>query len=174
MHRQHLVDILKQHLPSSCMIHFNKRLTKYDMLSPGSLILYFADNSTATTDVLVGADGIRSSVRKTLFETIDPDVVDPSKIRHYADPSWTGTFVYRAVFPAEKLSKIDPNNQALRHMMMVCPQKAVTIVRNNIHFLAVLREGKGRLSRFIGLSLLADESILMISTSSRIQFHKEQ
>jgi len=119
----------------------NKRLTKYDKQSPGSLILHFADDSTATTDVLVGADGIRSSVRKTLFETIDPDIVDPSKIRHYTDPSWTGTLVYRDVFPAEKLSEIDPNNQALRHLMLVSPQKADTVVRNNIH---LFRSSAGR------------------------------
>ncbi|KAG0704178.1 hypothetical protein DFH29DRAFT_393929 [Suillus ampliporus] len=120
MHRQHLVDILKQHLPSSCTVHFNKRLTKYDKQSPESLILHFANGSTATTDVLVGADGIRSSVRKTFFETIDPDIVDPCKIRHYSDPSWTGKLVYRAVFPAEKLSKMDPNNVALKNLMLFC------------------------------------------------------
>lgn len=123
MHRQHLVDILKQHIPSSCTIHFNKRLTKYDKLSAGLLVLHFADESTETTDVLIGADGIHSSVRKILFETIDRDVVDSSKIRHYTDPSWTGTFIYRAVFPVEKLSEIDPNNVALKNFVVVSPQK---------------------------------------------------
>ncbi|KAG2126583.1 hypothetical protein DEU56DRAFT_959331 [Suillus clintonianus] len=120
MHRQHLVDVLKKNLPSSCTVHFNKRLTKYDNQSPGLLVLHFADDSTATTDVLVGADGVRSSVRKTLFETIDPSIVDPSNIKRYSDPSWTGTLVYRSVFPAEKLSKMDPNNVALKDFMMFC------------------------------------------------------
>ncbi|KAG1719187.1 FAD/NAD(P)-binding domain-containing protein [Suillus lakei] len=120
MHRQHLVDILKQSLPSSCRLHFEKRLTRYDKQSSGSLILHFADNSTATTDLLIGADGIRSSVRKTLFETLNRDVVDPSKIGHYADPSWTGTLVYRTVIPAKKLSELDPNNVALKGFMMFC------------------------------------------------------
>jgi salicylate hydroxylase len=144
MHRKDLVDILRQSIPSSCTIHFNKRLTKYEKQSPESFILYFTDDSSSTTDVLVGADGIHSSVRKTLFETIGPDTVDPSKIRHYSDPSWTGTLVYRSVFPAEKLLKLDPNNVALKDFMIVSPQKAVTIVSNNFHF-AVLREGKGNL-----------------------------
>ncbi|KAG2124433.1 hypothetical protein DEU56DRAFT_595143 [Suillus clintonianus] len=120
LHRQHLVDILKKNIPSSCTMHFNKRLTKYDMESSGSLVLHFADDSTATADVLVGADGLRSSVRKTLFETIDPSIVDPSKIRYYSDPSWTGALVYRTVFPAEKLSKIDPNDLALKEFMVFC------------------------------------------------------
>ncbi|KAG1873030.1 hypothetical protein DFJ58DRAFT_722202 [Suillus subalutaceus] len=120
MHRKDLVDILEQNIPSSCTVHFNKRLTKYEKHSPGSLVLYFADDSTSTADVLVGADGIHSSVRKTFFETIGPDTVDPSKIRHYGDPSWTGTLVYRSVFPAEKLSKLDPSNVALKDFIIFC------------------------------------------------------
>ncbi|KAG2130017.1 hypothetical protein BD769DRAFT_1666951 [Suillus cothurnatus] len=121
MHRQHLVDILKRHVSSSCTVHFNKRLTGYDTQSPGSLVLHFADNSTATTDVLVGADGIHSAVRKTLFETlIGPGIVDPSKTRHYSDPSWTGTLVYRTIVPVEKLSEMYPNNVALKGFMFFC------------------------------------------------------
>jgi salicylate hydroxylase len=146
MHRKDLVGILKQSIPSSCTIHFNKRLTEYENQSPGSLVLHFADGSTSITDVLVGADGIHSSVRKTLFETMGPGTVDPSKTRHYSDPSWTGTLVYRSVFPAEKLSKLDPSNVALKDFVIVSPQKTVTIVSNNFHF-AVLREGKGNLSQ---------------------------
>ncbi|KAG1802032.1 uncharacterized protein HD556DRAFT_790950 [Suillus plorans] len=120
MHRQELVDILKQSIPSSCTMHFNKRLTKYEKQSSGSLALSFADDSTSITDILVGADGIHSPVRKTLFETIGPDIIDPSKIRHYSDPSWTGTLVYRSIFPAEKLLKLDPNNVAVKDFVMFC------------------------------------------------------
>ncbi|KAG1818113.1 uncharacterized protein BJ212DRAFT_1446574 [Suillus subaureus] len=120
MHRKDLIDVLKQSISSSCTVHFNKRLTKYEKQSPGSLILYFTDDSTSTADVLVGADGIHSSVRKTFFEAIGPDTVDPSKIRHYTQPSWTGTLVYRSVFPAEKLSELDPNNVALKYFIIFC------------------------------------------------------
>jgi salicylate hydroxylase len=120
MHRKDFVDILKQSIPSSCTVHFNKRLTKYEKQSPGSLTLYFADDSTSSADVLVGADGIHSSVRKTFFEAIGPDTIDPSKIRHYSDPSWTGTLVYRSVFPAEKLSELDPSNVALKDFIIFC------------------------------------------------------
>ncbi|KAJ8597700.1 FAD/NAD(P)-binding domain-containing protein [Rhizopogon salebrosus TDB-379] len=120
MHRQHLVDILKQNLSSSCTVHFNKRLIKYDKLSAGSLVLHFADESTITTDVLIGADGVHSLVRKTLFETIDGDIVDPSIVRHYANASWTGTLVYRAIFPAARLSEMDPNNVALKGFVIFC------------------------------------------------------
>lgn len=123
LHRQDLIDILRQYLPSSCSLQFNKRLTRYDKQSSGSIILHFADDSTSTTDVLIGADGLHSSVRKTLFETLDEDVVDPSKIRHYSDPSWTGTFIYRNVIPAKKLSELDPNHVALKGFLLVSPQR---------------------------------------------------
>jgi len=119
MKRQDFVDILKQHLPASCTVHFNKRLTTYDKQSTGSLALHFADDSTATTDMLIGADGIRSSVRKTLFETIDRGLGDSSKITHYINASWTGKFVYRTLIPAEKLSKIDPKHIAFNGFVLV-------------------------------------------------------
>lgn len=162
MHRQELVDILKQSIPSSCTMHFNKRLTKYEKQPSGSLALYFADDSTSITDILVGADGIHSPVRKTLFETIGPDIIDPSKIRHYSDPYWTGTLVYRSIFPAEKLLKLDPNNVAVKDFVMVSPQKAVMIVRNDFHF-AVLREGKGDLSQSTSPYLLMNISKHIVS-----------
>lgn len=119
MQRQHLIDTLEQCL-SSCSLHFNKRLTHYDKQLSGSLILHFADDTTSTTDVLIGADGIHSSVRKTLFETLDQNVVDPSKIKHYTDPSWTGTLVYRAVIPAKKLLDLDPNHVAMKGFLLFC------------------------------------------------------
>ncbi|KAG1789152.1 uncharacterized protein HD556DRAFT_1529620 [Suillus plorans] len=123
MNHQHLVETLKQNLPSSCSLHFNKRLTRYDKQLSGSLILHFADDSTSATDVLIGADGIYSSVRKTFFETLDEDVIDPSKIRHYVDPSWTGTLVYRTVFPAKKLSELDPDHIALTNFIIFCGKR---------------------------------------------------
>ncbi|KAJ8597696.1 FAD/NAD(P)-binding domain-containing protein [Rhizopogon salebrosus TDB-379] len=118
MHRHDLVKILKKYLPPSCAVHVNKRLTKYHRQSAGSFVLHFADDSTAITDVLIGADGIRSSVRNTLFETID--LSEPNKLRQYTDASWTGTLLYRAVFPAEKLSKMDPDNVALKDFVIFC------------------------------------------------------
>ncbi|OJA17266.1 hypothetical protein AZE42_03032, partial [Rhizopogon vesiculosus] len=124
IHRKYLVDILNQQIPSSCTVHFNKGLTKYVKQSAGSLVLHFADESTETTDVLIGADGIHSSVRKTLFETINEDLIDPGKIRNYSDASWTGTLIYRAIIPLEKLLQTDPENVALRDFVIVSPRES--------------------------------------------------
>ncbi|KAJ8597074.1 hypothetical protein M405DRAFT_804412 [Rhizopogon salebrosus TDB-379] len=51
---------------------------------------------------------------------MDRKLVDPSKIKYYTDASWTGTLVYRDVFPADKLSEIDPNNVAFEGLVMFC------------------------------------------------------
>ncbi|KAG2065115.1 hypothetical protein BDR04DRAFT_1175928, partial [Suillus decipiens] len=82
--------------------------------------LHFADDSTANTDVLVGADGIRfRAVRKALFEIIGPGLMDPTKTRHYSYLSWSGTLVYRTILPV-KLSKIYPNDVTLKDFMLFC------------------------------------------------------
>ncbi|KAG1871764.1 hypothetical protein DFJ58DRAFT_762287 [Suillus subalutaceus] len=106
MHRRDLLDILKQSIPSSCT---------------DPLILYFADDSTSTADVLVGADGIRSSVRKTFFEALGPDTVDPSKIRHYSHPSWTGTACLSlASFQRRSSRNWIQSNVALNNFIIFC------------------------------------------------------
>ena len=138
------VDIFKRHLPSSCTLHFNKRLVTYDKLPTGSIALHFSDENTENTDVLIGADGIRSSVRKTLFETIDPNLVDPSKIRYYSDAFWTGTCMYRTIVPAAKLSETDPNSILLGNFTIVSLRIVVTIIIFNLRFV-VLRQGEGKL-----------------------------
>ncbi|OAX36317.1 FAD/NAD(P)-binding domain-containing protein [Rhizopogon vinicolor AM-OR11-026] len=134
MTRQDLVDILKQHLPASCTVHFNKHLTTYNKQPAGSIALHFADDSAATTDVLIGADGIRSSVRKTFFETIDRGLVNSSKIAHYANAYWTGSLIYRAMFPVEKLSKMDPNNVVSKGSVLFCGKGKVNC-RNHWFYL---------------------------------------
>jgi 2-polyprenyl-6-methoxyphenol hydroxylase-like FAD-dependent oxidoreductase len=53
-------------------IHYGKRLVAVDH-TPHAVTAHFADTTTATADLLIGADGIRSTVRKL----IDPDAPGP-------------------------------------------------------------------------------------------------
>lgn len=48
------------------VVHFDKRLVSYDSTSAG-VVAHFADGSSAQGDVLVGADGSASAVRKQLL-----------------------------------------------------------------------------------------------------------
>ncbi|KAG9308291.1 hypothetical protein JVU11DRAFT_12054 [Chiua virens] len=121
MHRQHMVGILEKHLPTSCTVYSKKRLVAYteperqdaDSMSP--TILEFADRTTATADVLIGADGIRSTVRKTLFEIAASENNSDDKIdlSQYIEPTFTGMTIYRSLIPAETVRMESPVNRSL-------------------------------------------------------------
>ncbi|WP_211769368.1 FAD-dependent oxidoreductase [Kutzneria sp. CA-103260] len=45
-------------------VHYGARLTRYDVNPSGTVTAHFADGASATGDVLIGADGVNSAVRK--------------------------------------------------------------------------------------------------------------
>ena len=131
MHRQHMVAVLERHLPASCTVHPRKRLINYiepeqeDAHSASPIILEFADGTTATADLLIGADGVRSAARKAMFEAASKDNGDnKADIKQYIDASFTGMFAYRSLVSAEALRKENPENISLREF---------TIVRIQLH-----------------------------------------
>jgi 2-polyprenyl-6-methoxyphenol hydroxylase-like FAD-dependent oxidoreductase len=48
-------------------VHFDKRFTAYEQHADGSVTAHFADGTHATADLMVGADGARSKVRRQLL-----------------------------------------------------------------------------------------------------------
>ena len=126
MHRQHMVAILERHLPASCTVHPKKRLVNYiepeqeDAYSMSFIRLEFADGTTATADVLIGADGVRSAVRKTMFEAASKYTSnDKTDLKQYVDATFTGLFLYRSLVSAEMLRKENPENLSLQEMTTV-------------------------------------------------------
>lgn len=59
--RQVLLTGLEQH------IHFDKTFTRYEQHANGSVTAFFDDGTQAMADLLVGADGARSKVRRQLL-----------------------------------------------------------------------------------------------------------
>ncbi|KAG6380307.1 hypothetical protein JVT61DRAFT_8416 [Boletus reticuloceps] len=123
MHRQQMIAILERHLPASCTVHPKKQLVSYveseqeDAHSTLPIRLEFADGTTATTDVLIGADGIRSAVRKTMFEAASIDEGNEEmNLKQYVDATFTGMTVYRSLISAEILRKEHPDNISLKEM----------------------------------------------------------
>jgi 2-polyprenyl-6-methoxyphenol hydroxylase-like FAD-dependent oxidoreductase len=84
VHRADLLDVLAAALPDR-LVTLGKRCASVDG-GGDTAVARFADGTEAEADVIVGADGIHSAVRTTLF---GPDA-----------PRFTGKICYRSVIPA--------------------------------------------------------------------------
>jgi len=89
-HRADLLDVLAALVPPG-VVSLGKRCVSVESGDAGSgsergAVARFADGSEAEADIVVGADGIHSAVRTTLF---GPDA-----------PRFTGKICYRSVIPA--------------------------------------------------------------------------
>ena len=116
-----LLDILQTKLTKNSAIHTSKRLTSYETENTGSIVLSFADGSVAHADVLVGADGIRSATRTTLFNGLSMSV-DPSEAAQYKkfiEPKWSGILAYRCFVQLDKFKEKYPEHQSLSKIKIV-------------------------------------------------------
>ena len=92
VHRADLLDVLAGGLPSG-IVALGKRCT--GVRSDGGVaVARFADGTEAEADVIVGADGIHSPVRASLFGP--------------GAPRFTGKICYRSVIPAEAVRGARP------------------------------------------------------------------
>lgn len=85
IHRGDFIDALIGVLPQG-MLHLGRKLTGIEDHGNGATAT-FADGSTVTADLIVGADGIRSVVREQLFSK--------------QEPVFAGEHAYRVVIPAD-------------------------------------------------------------------------
>ena len=93
VHRADLLDVLADALPAG-IVTLGRRCT--EVLPDGDIaVARFADGGEIEADVIVGADGIHSPVRASLF---GPDA-----------PRFTGKICYRSVIPTEAVRGIRPD-----------------------------------------------------------------
>lgn len=118
LHRTDLLDILIINLPDFVSTYFSKRLVRYEDDVSGGISLHFADGTSATADVLIGADGYKSATRATLYkllatkESNSEATHGASPLLAFVPPTWTGTFAYRTLISVENLKRKNPQHQA--------------------------------------------------------------
>ncbi|EIW82783.1 salicylate hydroxylase [Coniophora puteana RWD-64-598 SS2] len=118
LHRADFQCALLDNVGANVKTHTSKRLKSYNQPKSDTepITLAFEDGTTATCDVLVGADGVRSVVRAHMMEALaqDPSAVpahDPEVYRSCIEPNFSGAVSYRTLIPADKVRAIDPNHR---------------------------------------------------------------
>ena len=90
-HRADLLDVLLGGLGTESF-HLGSRIERFDQ-DDDSVTITLADGSTATGDILIGADGIHSTVRGQMFGK--------------ELPRYTGNVAWRGLVPAERVAHLD-------------------------------------------------------------------
>jgi len=112
-HRAKFLSVLVNNTDPRVAVHLGHRLTGYTRLSDGALQLSFNNGSTAICDFLVGADGMKSVVRKQFVSELPPNV------QGEGDVVWSGMFAYRALVSSEEVMRRLPNHRALDSVIAV-------------------------------------------------------
>ncbi|RXW18740.1 hypothetical protein EST38_g7103 [Candolleomyces aberdarensis] len=109
-HRPDVLQVLIDNLPARCKTHFNRRLMTYTQdTKQGTVELLFTDGTTETCNLLIGSDGIKSAVRKTMLMDKSKDAASHGRLKEaeehlqLIEPTWTGIVAYRALIPTERL-----------------------------------------------------------------------
>ncbi|GJJ13748.1 hypothetical protein Clacol_008004 [Clathrus columnatus] len=110
--RGDFMKILFNSVPSK-NLRLGKKLTKYTFIREnGPIGLQFSDGTRAICDVLVGSDGVRSTVRGQLMRE-KARLSDDDTFHKHVDPRWSGTIIYRSLIPRSRLAVQNPNHSLL-------------------------------------------------------------
>src|SRR6266508_5015843 len=86
VHRADLLDVIGHAVPSGT-VHLGKRCTSVAVRGGGA-VLTFADGTRVEADVVIGADGVHSTVRDAVAEL--------------SPPAYSGLCAFRAIVPADR------------------------------------------------------------------------
>ena len=117
-HRADLQEILLKHVSSFVQCHLNHRLVSYRESKEG-IELEFKNGETTSCDILVGADGINSMVRKVFLAGKCGLDSSSEEALMNAAPVWTGTAAYRGLVDSEVIKREFPNHRVLTTPVMV-------------------------------------------------------
>ncbi|TFK85074.1 FAD/NAD(P)-binding domain-containing protein [Polyporus arcularius HHB13444] len=103
-------------LHASDRVHVGKRFVSYHQPADGAgpIELRFEDGTTATCDILVGSDGVRSAVRASMYSHLAQAAEAQGKqqeadeLRHHAHPVFSGWSIYRTVIHKSGETAVHP------------------------------------------------------------------
>lgn len=91
--RSDFLDELIKHMPEG-VAKFGRRVTHYTETANGKVTLHFKEGDDEIHDAVIGCDGIKSNIRKTLLaETPKPE---------NANATFSGKFCYRGLIPMDE------------------------------------------------------------------------
>ena len=122
-HRATFLGVLVDNTDPKVAVHLGHRLTGYTRLSDDTIELAFTDGSTAICDFLVGADGMKSAVRKQFVSEYHPNA------QGEGDVVWSGMFAYRALVSSQEIVQRLPNHRALHSAIAVSKHPPYCFIR---------------------------------------------
>ncbi|KAJ3567137.1 hypothetical protein NP233_g6561 [Leucocoprinus birnbaumii] len=102
---------------STCTLNLSHRLIDYNHRPSSAghekrpVTLQFADRPSRSCDILVGADGIKSTIRQLLLNRL----ANGLDYERFLQPRWAATVAYRALIDKEALRTLSPNHRILDH-----------------------------------------------------------
>ena len=131
-HRAHFLDVFVDHLPDG-VAKLNKRLSSYDASAAGPITLRFADGTSELCDLLVGCDGIKSTVRSCMLQNLAAG--GRTEMLECVEPVFSGTVAYRGLIPIRRLSEGGKVHRTVETPMMVrrCALLLRSIRRAYVH-----------------------------------------
>ncbi|KIK66775.1 hypothetical protein GYMLUDRAFT_239006 [Collybiopsis luxurians FD-317 M1] len=103
-HRQAIQKTLFKNVPDFCKIHLSHRLIQCEE-GEDSVKLIFQNGTETICDILVGADGVKSTVRQAVT---NDGIFDP------------GIYIVRGLIPRDTLAKAYPGHRNLKDPVFYC------------------------------------------------------
>ena len=94
-------------------LYLSHRLLSYEE-SKTEVVLHFQNDQTASCDLLIGADGIRSAVRRCFLNQ-----QDPSRSISLDPIFWSGECAFRGLVEVERLQAVFPGHRACNEPVIV-------------------------------------------------------
>ncbi|KAL1716835.1 hypothetical protein EV715DRAFT_204573 [Schizophyllum commune] len=130
VHRAEVQQIFLKYISKDIHFHLSHRLESYtyaDANSPHRIHLKFRNGQSAHCDLLIGADGVNSAVRRAFLPRLAEKYGRP-EYKESIEPLFSGSCVYRGLIPREKLAERWPGHPALDRPFQYCGKNMHIVV----------------------------------------------